>query len=191
MPQAAQTYDVLEQNEEKLTEELNKVAKKISTAALIRVLEFANHLNSGIWGKGKNKIVSPDEIETLRKYRASNRPTERPYEHRRDGEIIEFLRTKYADWMDGNFTMAELRACDNRALTAFNNYKRNNPVPEDIVLPTMAEWHEHRIEIGVHRIIQSIHPKDRTKAEQDELNALKKFAREQKIKLDEVHIQPM
>lgn len=81
-------------------------------------------------------------------------PTEPPdgllYENRpsKSENAPAFIQRVYGPWLDGNFTRADLRRIDPKAITGLKNWERENKQRAEINLPTIKEKNDALLAAG-------------------------------------------
>lgn len=134
--------------------------------------EFIDFMQEIAANVGGNALYNDSLVDELGKFlkshfnraRAAETPSvpTRKYQPRKD-EIIPFLREVWGEWLaDDKLTKQVLKDNDTPAYNALSNWQRNNDLPDDMTIKSLADLNDEFLEWGyykrdeVHRVVGAL-----------------------------------
>ncbi|RKF22977.1 hypothetical protein D6851_00190 [Altericroceibacterium spongiae] len=134
--------------------------------------EFIDFMQEIAANVGGNALYDDSLVDELGKFlkshfnraRAAETPSvpTRKYQPRKD-EIIPFLREVWGEWLaDDKLTKQVLKDNDTPAYNALSNWQRNNDLPDDMTIKSLADLNDEFLEWGyykrdeVHRVVGAL-----------------------------------
>lgn len=121
-------------------------------------IEFMQEIAANVGGSPLYNDALVEELGTFlrshfNRVRAAQTPPvpRRKYTPRKD-EIIPFLREVWGEWLaDDKLTKQVLKDHDTPAYNALSNWQRNNDLPDDMTIKTLADLNNEFLEWGYYR----------------------------------------